>query len=371
MKERKRPFASHNANSSNGQRVNTTNLSESTAEETPSPTDSPATKKIPKRGQEEMLGVILKMQRDLYEHGKSRAIESGTLVPNEEHLAALENHANAMAREAHRDAYDPAQHRHDQLLDGEYQKNLRDRDEAEHAVKYAAAAVRDREEEAAQLHPGEPPGPSSLTLPVAAVIAMMITTAPTLHDFVFVMIDEFFSWLLSLLSGLFLGLLVTLMILGDAENSEQRTAVNWIGLGAGIFVSLALGALRVKGAATAGDYIFAAAMTALELGIVLGLEGIAMSRRKAHGTFAERKRVADQATAKLEVGLVHLKRCQDRLEEINHAINTHINYVEERGVRFQRIEEIAATALQAVRDGYHAGIAENRGRILGIGGKSL
>jgi hypothetical protein len=326
-------------------------------------------RKTPERGQEEMLGVILKMQRDLYEHGKTRAIESGALMANDEHLRALESHAEAIAREAHREAYNPSLHQHDQLLDSEYQKNLRDRDEAEHAVKYAQAAMRDREEEAAQAHPGEPPKPLGWALPTAAVIAMMITTAPTLHDFVFVMADEFFSWLLSLLSGLFLGLLVTLMILGDSEHSGERTATNWIGLCAGIFVSLALGALRVKGATSSGDYIFAAAMTALELGIVIGLEGIATSRRKAHRVWAARKAVADPANARLDVARTHVERSKDHLEAINRAIKAHINYVEERGVRFQRIEEISATALEAVRDGYHSGIAENRGRILGIGGK--
>jgi hypothetical protein len=328
-----------------------------------------ARRKPPERGQEEMLGVILKMQRDLYEHGKARAIESGALMATDDHLRALENHANAIAREAHREAYNPALHQHDQLLDNEYQKALCDRDEAEHAVKYAQAALRDREEEAAQAHPGDPPKPLGWALPGAAVIAMMITTAPTLHDFVFVMADEFISWLLSVISGLFLGLLVALMILGDSEHSGQRTATNWIGLSAGIFVSLALGALRIKGAESAGDYIFAAAMTALELGIVLGLEGIAMSRRKAHRGWGERKMAADQANARLDVARTHVERCKERLEAINAAIKAHINYVEERGVRFHRIEEISATALEAVRDGYHSGIAENRGRILGIGGK--
>lgn len=97
-----------------------------------------------------MLGVILKMQRDLYEHGKSRAVESGALMPNDEHLQALENHARAIAREAHREAYNPALHQHDQLLDSEHQKNLRDRDEAAHAVKYATVAMHDCEKEAAR-----------------------------------------------------------------------------------------------------------------------------------------------------------------------------------------------------------------------------
>src|SRR5258706_10963906 len=109
-------------------------------------------------------------------------------------------------------------------------------------------------------------------------------------------------------------------------------------------------------------------MSGWERGIALAFEGFGMCRQKRHHTWAGRKATADQATAKLNVATTHLERCQDRLEAINRAIKAHINYVEERGVRFHRIEELAATALEAVRDGYHSGIAENRGRILGIGG---
>jgi hypothetical protein len=330
-----------------------------------------AKRKTPTRGQEEMVGVIFKMQKDLVEHGKQRAIESGALEPNESDLQALESHAIAIARESHRDAYDPTQHAHDQLLDNEYKKNLSDREEAEQAVKYAGAALRECEKEAAAAHPGSPPPERSWALPIAAVVAIMITVAPTLHDFVFVMSDDFISWLLSLASGLFLGLLIALMILGDADATGHRSATNWIGLGAGIFMSLALGALRIKGATGAGDYIFAAAMTVLELGIILGLEGVAMSRRTQAREWSVRKDASDQANARLNVAKDHLERCQADLKGLNEAIHNHINYVEERAVRFFRIDEIEATALKAVCDGYHQGIAQNRGHILGIGGKQL
>jgi hypothetical protein len=332
--------------------------------------ESPSARRVPDRGQEEMSGVILKMQKDLFTHGKQRAIARGTLEPHDEDVQALESHASAIAREAHRDVYDPTQHAHDQLLDNEYNKKLADRADAEQAEKYASAALREREEEAAQAQAGTAPAEHSLALPIAAVIAIMITVAPTLHDFVFIMTDEFMSWMLSLLSGLFLGLLITLMILGDVDASGRRTTTNWIGLSAGIFMSLALGALRVKGAKDSGDYIFAAAMTVLELGIVIGLEGIAKSRRAARQDWAGHKAVADQANARLEMAQTNLERWKDRLRELNNAINGHINYVEEREFRYLRIDEIEATALKAVRDGYQAGVAENRGRILGIGGNS-
>ena len=329
-----------------------------------------AKQKAPIRGQEEMVGVILKMQKDLFEHGKQRALKRGALEPHDEDVQTLESHASAIARESHRDVYDPTQHIHDQLLDDEYKKKLADRAEAEQAEKYATAALRECEEKAWQAQSGTAPAEHSLALPIAAVIAIMVTVAPTLHDFVFVMIDEFMSWMFSLISGLFLGLLITLMILGDVDASGRRTATNWIGLSAGIFMSLALGALRVKGATNTGDYIFAAAMTVLELGIVIGLEGIAKSRRAARQDWTASKAVADQVKARLELAQTNLERCKDRVGELNDAINGHINYVEEREVRYLRIDEIEATALKAVRDGYQAGIAENRGRVLGIGGNS-
>lgn len=322
-------------------------------------------------GQEYGERIILRMQKDLFEHGRRRSVESGVFDPNADDLRAIESHASAMARETYRTAYDPAQQTHDQLLESEYQKNLADRAEAEQAEKYAAALVREREEEVAQAHPGPAPSKPSVMLLVAAVVAIMVTVAPTLHDFVFVMSDDFLSWLLSLLSGLFLGLLVTLMIFGDLDATGQRTLINRIGLAAGILISLALGGLRIKEANDAGDYIFAAALTILELGIVLGLEGVASSHRTARRDWAARKAVADPANALLEMARAHLERCKERVKDSNDAITSHISYVEDRAVRHFHINEIEATALRAVRDGYHAGIAENRGRILGLGGKQL
>lgn len=332
--------------------------------------ESPSPRKAQTRGQEDMPGVILRMQEDLFTHGKQRAMARGTLEPNTEDVSALESHASAIARESHRDVYDPTQHIHDQLLDDEYKKKLSDRAEAEQGEKYAVATLREREEEAAKAQAGDPPPERSLALPIAAVVAIMITVAPTLHDFVFIMADDFMSWMFSLLSGLALGVLITLMILGDVDSSNERTTANWVGLSAGIFMGLALGALRVKGAVNNSDYIFAAAMTVLELGIVIGLEGIAMSRRAEQQKWVAQKATADQANARLEMAKVNLQRCKDQVKELNNAINGHINYVEEREVRYLRINEIEAAALKAVRDGYQAGVAENRGRILGIGGNS-
>jgi hypothetical protein len=316
-------------------------------------------------------GLILKWQTDLFEHGKRRAIDSGALEPQAADVAALESHASAIAREAHRTAFDATQvGTHDHLRDSEHKKVLRDRDEAEPAVKFATAEVREREIAAAQAYPGEPPPPVPLALRVAAVVAISITTAPTLHDCVFLIPDDFIAWFVSLVCGLFLGLWITLMILGDPHSGPYRSATNWIGLGSGIFISLALGALRLKGACTVGDYIFAIAMTILDLGIVLGLESVASTRRTRYADWHTGNTAWEQAKKALEMANVHLERCKDRLKQLNDAIAAHIDYVEERALRFFHIDQIEATLLKAVRDGYHAGIAQNRGRILGTWGNN-
>ncbi|MGH9419695.1 MAG: hypothetical protein ACRD3J_06965, partial [Thermoanaerobaculia bacterium] len=76
----------------------------------------------------------------------------------------------------------------------------------------------------------------------------------------------------------------------------------------------------------------------------------------------------DQEAKRLEMAQTHLGRCENRLKTLKDAITAHIGYVEERAIRFLHIDQIEATLLKAVRDGYHAGIAQNRGRILGTKG---
>src|SRR5262245_12686803 len=94
--------------------------------------DNKETKAIPGS---EPPSVILMMQRDLFKHGYDRAISSGALAPNKPDEETLQEHAQAMAREAYREAFDPTKHAQDQMLDTEYRKNLADRADAEHAAK--------------------------------------------------------------------------------------------------------------------------------------------------------------------------------------------------------------------------------------------
>jgi hypothetical protein len=353
--------------SSNGKAQPSPTPAQMQSQQTRPATEAKAQKKIRQRDRED-TGIILKMQKDLFEHARQRARERGALEADSDDLRALENHAQAIAQDAYRALYDPDKHTHDRLLDDEYKKKLKDRTEAEEALKYALATLKEREEEAALAHSGDLLPEEPWPLPVAAVVAIGISAIPTLHDFVFVLPDEFLSWTLSVLSGLFLGLLITLMILSDAASGDRRSAANRLGLAAGILSSLALGAMRIKGASSLGDYVLAAAMTALELSVVLGLERVAMNRCAGREEWFTRKASSDQADAKLKAAKTHAERCQDRLGELNQEIRNHIDYVEDRAIRFLHTGEIESSALTAVDDGYLQGIAENRGRILGLGG---
>jgi hypothetical protein len=314
-------------------------------------------------------GVMLSMQKDIYRHAYDRGMTSGALSPHGGDEEALKEHARAMAREAHRDAFDTTKHSHDEMLDCEYRKNLTDRADVEQAAKFAEADVTQREEEVAQSYPGPEPSKPSITFVAAAVVGTMLTVAPSAHDFIFVMSDEAIAWVLSLVCGLFLGLLIALMILGDADSAGHRTITNWMGLSAGIFVSLALGAIRIGAARRVGDIVFAAGMSLLEIAIVLALEAVAARRRAAMTEWSVRNSGAQKAKAALGAAWKKLDRWKDRLRTLNELIDSHIGYVEERAVRNVHIEELETAALKAATDGYLAGIADNRGRVLGVGRK--
>ena len=157
------------------------------------------------------------------------------------------------------------------------------------------------------------------------------------------------------------------MILGDADSTGHRSITNWMGLSAGILVSLSLGAIRIGAARKVGDIVFAIGMTILELGIVLALEAVATRRRAAMSEWSVRNSAAEKASTALEAATKKLERWKERLKILNEAILGHIDYVEERAIRNLHIDELEATAHKAARDGYLAGIADNRGRVLGAG----
>jgi hypothetical protein len=200
----------------------------------------------------------------------------------------------------------------------------------------------------------------------AAVVVIIIATAPTLHDFIFITMEsDELNWLASAVSAGFLGVFITWGILGHTATAGKRTVANWGGLIAGIVVGLGLGLLRLAHAEGWGEILFALALTIVDLGIVLLLEFTASSKRAAQQEYETENAASTTAKAKLDMARAKLTRCKEQIAKLVASIDKHIEYVELRSVRRYNIEDIKAAAIKSARNGYQAGIAENRGRVRG------
>ena len=61
--------------------------------------------------------ITMYMQTDVFKHALDRAKKSGRLEPHPGDQQAVEDLALSMARDTHREIYDPAKHLHDEMLD--------------------------------------------------------------------------------------------------------------------------------------------------------------------------------------------------------------------------------------------------------------
>jgi hypothetical protein len=315
----------------------------------------------PAQGQ--VADVILRMHNDLVEYGRQRAKLSRDTKPNPDDLSSLEDHAEAMAEEAYREAYDPARHQDHKLREAEYQKLRGDREEAELTAGYAAAEVADLEHEMSKAQSNMLSPTTPHVLMYSAVAGLALTIAPTLHDYIFItMSDDVLNWAVSLLSATTYGVFITWGLLESDDTRGRRSVRNWLGLVGGIGVPVGLGLLRAANAVGMAEILFAVALTVVEIGIVLLLESRAATLRVAYREWAAQQAVLKDITTRLEASRSKLARRKQALAEISHAISGHINLVAELAVRNFNIDKIKADAARAVRDGYFDGIAYNRGR---------
>jgi len=330
--------------------------------------ESPAAidKQLMPRVAADMPEVFISMHSGLFEHARQMALSSGALKPNDNHITALTEMAETAAQEAYREEYDAGKFRQDALRDERYEKNKADLEEVEIAEKYAAAEVAEREEEVAEKQPTKSAPLRPTVVMTAAVVVIIIATAPTLHDFIFITMEsDEFNWLASVVSAGFLGVFITWGILGDTATVGTRTVANWSGLIAGIVVGLGLGLLRTAHADGSGEILFALALTIVDLGIVLLLEFTAGSKRAAQQEYEAENATSTMAKAKLDMARAKLTRCQEHVTKLVASINKHIEYVELRSIRRHNIEDIKAAAIKSALNGYQAGVAENRGRVRG------
>jgi hypothetical protein len=311
---------------------------------------------------------VMRLQISLVAIGRDRALASGALEPKDADVKALQEHAEAMARETRRDLYDPRNKHQDRLRDDEYKKGFADRAETELALKYSAAEVREKEQAAARLLVTERPRPS-LWLMAALIFGIGATIAPTLHDFLFASVDDtVIASLFSLVTGGFVASVIVWGILASVDATGRRTATNWMGLVAGTVISGGLGLLRWSTAMDTEEIALAIALTAVEIGLIVIAEWVAAGLRHHFIEWRERQTERDRAQAEIDAAKSEHQRRQSRLNELNEKISDHIRHVEERDLRNVNVNELMATAVKAVTDGYCDGIAINVGRVIGVGG---
>jgi hypothetical protein len=307
--------------------------------------------------------ALLRIQTGLFELGRNRALQSGALEPVPDAIGALEEHARAIARDTFREQFDPDKNLNDRMHQAEYERLLKQREEIEHGVAHATANVHDAERALAVAPKAGAKPETSNWLAAAFIVAITITVAPTLHDFVFFGIpDDLLAWFGSSTSAAFVAMMLTWAIL-----TGRRTKWGWVGVTAGIALGLGLGMLRLSSAQGAAEVLFAIGLTVVEVSAVLLLEWLASGLRVREDEWQARKVAEDKAIACCDAEMADLERRQKQLQEVSNAIGQKIAYVEDRTLRNIHLPELEALLIKAVLDGYNAGIAQNVGRVRGAG----
>lgn len=315
---------------------------------------------------QEQAGAVLAMQTGLYRLGYNHALASGTTVERPEDINPLQDHARAMARETHRETFDPQEHVHDAMHQAEYERSLAQREDAERGEQHAVANLREAEQAVASAPKAGPKPRLNSWLLGAFIVVFSITVAPTLHDSVFhTLPDDLLAWFVSLICSAFVGAMLSWGILGG-----RRTKLTWIGAAAGVALGIGLLAVRLSSAENAGEGMFAVGLTIVEIAAVLLLEFLARDLRIKEAEWTVDHAKESEALARHDACQQDLARRQGRVKEKHQAVIEKIALVEDRFNRNIHIEELEQAAVKAVRDGYSRGVAENIGRIHGVSGRT-
>jgi hypothetical protein len=317
----------------------------------------------------EVARIPVWRQRDAFDDGYALAVKEGLTEPRDTHLVALEEDHRAAAREVFTEEFDPASREGDRLRDDEFKKLLGDRRAGEESERQGATDVLERERDEAETPAaGEPPR-ASQALVVAGAVVVAMTLTLTMRDSIFFLVpDDMLRWFCAVLTAATFGLLITHGIVSHIE-SAGRTMKNRVALAGGVVIAIGLAAFRFKDAHGWDEFTFCSALLLIELGTMIFLDAYASALRRDHQEWAVCASVKAKALAVLEAARAYHARCTERLAELNDAVGDHIAYVEKRHSRRHHIKEIEEALVSAGRDGYFHGLAENKGRRLGVRSK--
>ena len=297
--------------------------------------------------------------KELREFG--RQLAKGHDSPHSEDIEAMERHADSFAALVKSDPYDPDKYPHDRVREAEHQHSVKElHDHLIPAKEFAAAHVRALREELARRDQGLSQPLLSSWIVAMGISVLALTIAPTLHDQLFIGLnDEVLAWLASALCSAFVGAFIVWSLLGSASVSERRTTVNVIGLVAGIGIGVGMGLLRMAHATSSGEYVFAGALTIIEISAVVGVEFVASGLRRHHHAWMAQEEVLAPIRADLASAEPDEKRCADAVAAMEDRIHAHRVHVERRHARHSHVDEIRKAARGELEQGYHERLAEN------------
>jgi hypothetical protein len=285
----------------------------------------------------------------------------GIDTARKEDLDAIHEQAEAFAKAAFTHPFDPTTQPQDLLRKHQFEQHHKDLHErAIPASEFSDARVREIEHALAHENKGlhKPEVPPLIV--GFAVLMIALTVAPTLHDQFFTTLnDSVLAWVASTMASSVLGAFVVWSMLGSFALGEHRSALNWTGLLAGVGIGLGLGVLRIAYATTSGEYIFAAALTLVEISTVVSVEFIASGLRSRHHDWSEQQSALAPLLADLEAAKRNQVHCHTHQQQLEQHCHDHIAYVEFRQLRHDKRDSIHLHAKAVAESGYREQLAEN------------
>jgi hypothetical protein len=291
--------------------------------------------------------------------GLARARETRSLEPRDDDIRSLSALAKTVAGYVAGAGFDPVAAPEDRLRDALFKKTEAESRQLDQEVRIAAKRSSEEADKAARkraLVGKEPKLP--LVAMVTAVGVLAISVAPTLHDFVFhTLADDILNWFFSLAVSALLGVMLAWGLFAESVTISRTPLV------VGTIISLGLGALRISGADSLHEVLFAVGLALMEIGVVLFLDWRAGLFNKASREWTIRLQEAEEAEASSRVQRSEYERLVSERSNREAQILEHVSYVEHR-------DELAGDSLareqayvEAICDSYLQGIAENRGRL--------
>lgn len=318
----------------------------------------------------EILESILD-HREMRRQGLERARLTGTDKRLPEDVQSLTEMGASLAKEKYTEEFDPLKHAYDKIQQESFEKSRADRDEIEIAVKFAKTTIAEHERDFATSRAGLIRPEVSRIIIYSAISVLTLSICPTLYDRVFfdlAAVDSMSAWVASVSGASPVAAFVAWAQIGTLATSEsdETRRKKYIGLVAGIGISIATGLLRITDAEIAADYLFAFSLSLIEACVVLYLDHVASNISKDYRTWASQMENIHKMDAELEADRSHLSRLEDSLKKVTAEIDKHRRYVHLRWIRHHRIKEIEEAAIKLLLDAYDEGIAENKGRRMGI-----